>query len=177
MVNIIEIKARTNRQPAIRDILEKQGARFVGEDQQVDTYFRVSEGRLKLRAGLIENTLIFYQRDNQAGPKLSKVLLHQVEDSRTLLDLLSVALGKLVVVDKKREIWFLDNIKVHLDFVSGLGTFVEIEAIDEDGTLGMQHIDQQCRLCMELFGIEQNDLISNSYSDLILAKQSEPKKY
>ena len=34
-------------------------------------------------------------------------------------------------MDKKREIYFIHNVKFHIDNVKNLGTFIEIEAIDE----------------------------------------------
>ena len=82
----------------------------------------------------------------------------------------SKALGILVVVDKKREIYFIDNVKFHIDEVEDLGTFVEIEAIDNDGTIGKEKLLEQCQFFLDLFRISQGDLISVSYSDLLLQK-------
>ena len=42
---------------------------FKGEDHQVDTYYNVPTGRLKLREGKIENALICYDRKDSAGAK------------------------------------------------------------------------------------------------------------
>jgi predicted adenylyl cyclase CyaB len=77
-------------------------------------------------------------------------------------------MGVKVVVDKRREIWFLGNIKVHLDRVSGLGDFVEIEAQSEEGDLSEEHLLEQCRGLMEEFGIAGSELVSGSYSDLLM---------
>ena len=71
----IEIKAKSNNQDAIREILKSKNADFKGIDHQIDTYFKVSNGRLKLREGKIENHLIHYQRENKEGPKQSDVTL------------------------------------------------------------------------------------------------------
>ncbi len=81
---------------------------------------------------------------------------------------MSKSLGVLVVVDKQREIYFIDNVKFHIDNVKGLGLFVEIEAIDKDGSIGKSKLLQQCEHYMNLFNIERKDLISISYSDLLL---------
>ena len=72
-----------------------------------------------------------------------------------------------MVVDKRREIYFLDNVKVHLDTVAGLGTFVEIEAIDADGTRPLETLRAQCEELMRAFGIADDDLLALSYSDLL----------
>jgi len=76
----------------------------------------------------------------------------------------------LVVVDKKREIYFIDNVKFHIDAVEDLGTFVEIEAIDNDNTIGKDKLLEQCQFFLDLFKIPQENLISVSYSDLLLQK-------
>ncbi len=83
-------------------------------------------------------------------------------------EILTKALGILVVVDKKREIYFIDNVKFHIDAVEGLGTFIEIEAIDNDGDIGKKRLLEQCESFLDLFKIAQEDLISVSYSDLLL---------
>jgi len=164
----IEIKAFCRNQNEIREILESKNADFKGKDHQVDTYFNVHYGRLKLREGNIENHLIHYQRDDQEGPKQSDVLLFKSQPGTTLKEILTRSMGILVVVDKKREIYFLDNVKFHLDQVQGLGSFAEIEAIDTDGSLGREKLLEQCKYYLQLFNIDQEDLIPVSYSDLML---------
>ncbi len=166
----IEIKARSNNQDAIREILKSKNADFKGVDHQIDTYFKVNNGRLKLREGKIENLLIRYQRENKEGPKQSDVTLFKSDPKSSLKEILTKAVGILVVVDKKREIYFIDNVKFHIDIVEDLGTFVEIEAIDNDGTIGKDKLLEQCQFFLDLFKISQEDLISVSYSDLLLQK-------
>jgi adenylate cyclase class 2 len=164
---IIEIKARTADHGRIRAVLRARGAHFVGLDHQVDTYFRVAAGRLKLREGAIENALIHYRREDQAGPKHSQVTLFANPPGSTLKGILRDALGVDVVVDKQREIYFLDNVKVHLDEVAGLGTFAEIEAIDGDGSRTLEALRVQCEELMAACGIVADDLLAVSYSDLL----------
>ena len=165
----IEIKARCHNQDHIRQILLAKGADFRGTDHQIDTYFQVPNGRLKLRQGTIEQNLIHYLRPDQAGPKASEVHLYSPADDQALKALLSAALTTKVVVDKQREIYFIDNVKFHLDRVEQLGTFVEIEAIDEDGSVGRERLHEQCAHYLQLFEIQAKDLLNNSYSDLLLA--------
>ena len=50
----VEIKARCNSPEKIHQILKAQNAEFKGIDHQIDTYFDVPNGRLKLREGNIE---------------------------------------------------------------------------------------------------------------------------
>lgn len=167
----VEIKARYNRLETARKALNDAEADFRGLDHQIDVYFRVPAGRLKLRKGEIENCLIHYEREDHAEAKQSKVILFQTPiNPAPLEEILTRLFGVLVVVDKKREIYFIDNIKFHLDQVAGLGTFVEIEAIDKDDTIGKERLQQQCQEYKIRLGIKSEDLISCSYSDLLLRR-------
>ena len=170
----IEIKAKCDNPEGIRNILLEHGARFVGKDHQIDTYFKVADGRLKLRQGEIENALIYYKRDNQSGPKQSDIKLYRPKSSEELKELLSSSLGVQIVVDKQREIYFIDNVKFHLDTVQGLGDFVEIEAIDEDDTHSIDDLRGQCDAYLKLLDIQPQDLVSESYSDLIKTRVIQP---
>lgn len=143
---------------------------FAGTDHQKDTYFNTATGRLKLREGNIENALIYYERENVKGAKQSKVILYKHPPNADLKSILTKTNGVKVVVDKIRKIYFVLNIKVHFDIVDGLGTFIEVEAIDKDGTIGVEKLKQQCNELIELFSISENDFIEKSYSDLLLAK-------
>lgn len=166
----VEIKAKCLNQEKIREILISKNARFEGTDHQIDTYFKVNFGRLKLREGNIENYLIFYNRENISGPKDSKVTLFKFDPNSNLKELLINSLGTLIIVDKLREIYWIDNVKFHLDSVKDLGTFVEIEARDPLGSMSEENLLNQCKFFLDLFDIQETDLISVSYSDLLMNK-------
>lgn len=127
---------------------------------------------MKLREGNIENALVFYQRSDQEGPKDSEVILYKNKPDSTLKSALEAACGTLVVVDKWRHIYFINNVKFHIDMVKDLGHFCEIEAIDETGEIGRERLGRQCRDYMDLLQIKKEDLVSNSYSDLLLENNS-----
>jgi adenylate cyclase, class 2 len=167
-----EFKARHENIREAERILLEMKPRFVGEDHQVDTYFNVPNGRLKLREGTIEQSLIFYERTNTAGAKQSNVTLYNHQPDAALKLALTQAVGVKTVVDKKRKIYFIDNVKFHFDKVEGLGEFLEVEAIDNDGSIGIEKLKEQCRYYQQLLGVQDNDFIAESYSDLLLAKKS-----
>ena len=167
----IEIKARCSAPEAVREILRLAGAECRGTDCQTDTYYEVPAGRLKLRQGNIENALIYYRRPDQPGPKRADVSLYRTAPDSALAEVLSRALPVWMVVKKRREIYFLGNVKFHLDAVEGLGGFVEIEAIDADGSIGAERLRRQCESFMERFGIRPEDLVEGSYSDLLRAAE------
>lgn len=165
----IEFKAVSNNPNKIRELLNARNAEFRGKDHQIDTYFKVSSGRLKIREGNIETLLIHYERPDVADLKQSNVLLYPLDPANTpiLKNILTKTLGILTVVDKEREIYFIENVKFHIDEVKNLGKFVEVEAIDSDGTIDTSKLQAQCDYYRNLFQIMNNDLIDVSYSDLL----------
>lgn len=165
----IEIKARSNRIPAIRSWLQEQGARFAGTDNQTDTYFRVPVGRLKLRQGNVENNLIGYQRPDTAGQRRSDFWICKAEDPAALRTVLANSLGILVEVVKSREIYYIANVKFHLDTVGQLGSFVEIEAGNLLEDLPVEKLEEQCAYYCKVFEIGESDYLNGSYSDMLLA--------
>jgi homotetrameric cytidine deaminase len=84
---------------------------------------------------------------------------------------LDYALGPpVVVVSKRRHLFMWAGVRIHLDEVEDLGTFIEFEAVLESGSapeaLAEAH-DKVARLRREL-GIEDSALVSVGYSDLLL---------
>ena len=167
----VEIKARSENPEEIHELLAQQQAEFLGTDRQIDTYFKTTKGRLKLREGNIENALIHYNRDNQAGPKRSDITMYKTASSAELKEVLRPALEVLAVVTKRRSIYFIENVKFHVDEVEELGNFVEIEAIGMDSNIGEDKLYEQCKYYLDLFKIDEADLIEVSYSDMVLRGQ------
>ncbi len=161
-----EVKARTARQADIRAWLHEQNADFKGVDFQTDTYFHVPNGRLKLREGNIENSLIQYFRADDPAARISDVALAPVADPSALKNALTRALGVKVEVRKRREIYFLGNVKIHLDELAELGQFVEIEAIASSPDTPIAELEAQCRQFMAAFQIFPEDVLAGSYSDM-----------
>lgn len=164
----IEIKARCPDPAAVRQYLQANKAVYIGTDEQTDTYFHTINGRLKLREGVIENNLIFYERPDQAGPKNSSFHLVKVEDAGGLKDALASSMGIKVVVRKKREIYYIQNVKFHIDEVPGLGAFVEIEAGNLLHDLAKEKLQEQCAFYMHELDIHPKDLLETSYSDMLI---------
>jgi len=166
----IEIKARIDDFSKIRSVLALEHAVLKGTDHQCDTYFTVPKGRLKIRKGTIENCLVWYERPDISGPKQCSYHIIQFERGDEKLsmmrELLETSLGITVQVVKEREIYFIDNVKIHLDTVAELGHFLEIEAIGET-SLTEDHLRSQCNSLLLRFNIPPEALMECSYSDML----------
>jgi predicted adenylyl cyclase CyaB len=169
MARNVELKARLADLAAVRKIAQRLATANLGIQQQTDTYFHCRHGRLKLReiAGQPAQ-LIPYRRPDCAGAKGSEYRLVEVPNAIGLKQALTAALGVLAVVDKVREVFLVENVRIHLDEVAGLGKFIEFEAVltaTVDESVGQSQVAQLQRD----FGIRDSDLVSGSYSDLLLA--------
>ncbi|HEV3416932.1 MAG TPA: CYTH domain-containing protein, partial [Pirellulales bacterium] len=77
------------------------------------------------------------------------------------------ALGIRVVVRKTRRIYLSQNVRIHLDEVDGLGSFLEFEAVldaQTDDAVGQLQIEELRRQ----FGIAAGDLLTGSYGDMLV---------
>jgi predicted adenylyl cyclase CyaB len=167
-MKLIEIKARCSNPSKVRQLLLQQpNIQFIGVDAQVDTYFKIPSGRLKLREGNIENSLIYYDRENKKDAKKSDVTLYKPTEVVSLKAVLLAALPTLIVVKKKREIYFIDHIKFHIDTLTTLGSFLEIEVIDANDAMDIIKMKEQCQSYMELLDVQKEDLMEHSYSDML----------
>lgn len=162
----IELKARLHDVAEARAVCAGLGAEPQGELRQTDTYFRVPEGRLKLRASEPgEDYLVFYRRPDAAAAKGCDYEIQFVD--RAAVGILGHALGVIAVVEKVRELHLWRNVRIHLDEVAGLGRFIEFEAVlaegesDEDGHAKLAYLQ-------EAFGIAVGDVEAVSYLELVL---------
>lgn len=164
----IELKARLRDLGEARLVCRELGAVFQGDIHQVDTYFRVPEGRFKLRASDPgKDYLVYYRRPDTPGPKGCDYVMQDA--NRSLCGMLGAALGVLAVVDKVRSLYLWGNVRIHLDQVEGLGFFIEFEAVlsspDQDGE-GHKKVAQ----LIKRFGLPEEAFLEASYLDMALAK-------
>ena len=169
----VELKARYPDLQAGHDTALRVGAVDTDSLEQVDTYFHAADGRLKLREinsrveGLSAE-LIWYARPDQVAARTSQFHVVPVPRPAAILEALDTGLGIQVVVRKTRHLYLLDNVRIHLDEVDRLGSFLEFEAVLDRGQEEAIGYVQLQELQRE-FGIAAEAIIGASYSDLLLA--------
>jgi homotetrameric cytidine deaminase len=146
------------------------GAEDRGVLRQRDTYFAVSHGRLKLReedpGGA---TLIAYDRPDAASERVSDYRLVPVAEPGPLRDALTAANGVAVVVVKRRRLlMFEETVRIHLDEVRGLGSFLELEAVAQPGSDLVRERAQVARL-RDALDIRDEALVAGSYANALTA--------
>ncbi|WP_162426199.1 class IV adenylate cyclase [Pontibacter pudoricolor] len=162
----ITIKARCHNPAEAEAILQQHNAEYKGLDVQTDTFYSVDSGKLKLRKGTIENVLIHYNRVWAGGAMQTEVMMYLKNPGSATIEAVCGGLEVVSELRKLRKIYFIDNVKFHIDQVEGHGQFIEIEAIDLDGSVGTETLMQQCGYYKDLLLIEDDDLINDSYIDL-----------
>ena len=164
---LVEIKAKVEDLAQVRERLRELGARHLGTFRQIDTYFEVPEGRLKLRETSGERLaeLVYYEREDVPGPKKSNVYLVRLEKPRAFKEVLCKVLRMKVVVKKIREVYIYRGTRIHLDMVEGLGAFIEFEK----KTLDVEGDREFLKELMSELALDPSSLISLSYSDLLEA--------
>lgn len=170
MPSNVEIKARLRDRAGVQAravALATEPVRVIGQE---DVFFRTPKGRLKLRVfDESSGELIYYERPDQAGPKLSDYRIAPTVEPRKLQETLRMALGLRGIVKKERTLVLVGQTRVHLDRVDDLGDFMELEVVLKPGQSSAdgQRIAEDL---MSKLGIQGSDLIEGAYLDLLEAR-------
>lgn len=163
----IEIKARI----ADRDAVEGRAAALADRGPiriaQRDTFYRCTDGRLKLR--VFEDgsgELIQYRRPDTLAPSESSYTIYPTREPEILHAALANALGVRGVVRKVRTLYLAGVTRIHLDRVEGLGEFAELEVVLAPGQDAAAGYETAAGLVTAL-GIAEGDLLEPAYIDLI----------
>jgi homotetrameric cytidine deaminase len=169
----VELKARDQDPEATLRAAQAHGAEDQGVLVQVDTYFAAREGRLKLREERHDDktpaaTLIAYARADDAQARTSAYHLVDVPDPATLKAALDASLGTVIAVEKVRRLLLWQDVRIHLDAVEGLGTFVELEAVaPADSDLADEH--RKVAELRQVLDIADDAIEATGYASLLLA--------
>ena len=149
----------------------KQIAEQLGKDKgvilQEDTFFTSKRGRLKLRRfSATHGELIYYDRPDKPGPKQSRYVLSTTGDPDGLKKVLQEALGIEGIVRKKRHLFLVGQTRIHIDEVEGLGSFLELEVVIQEGQQPEEGTAIATSL-MEKLGVKKKNLVAGAYIDLI----------
>lgn len=168
----IEFKAELRDLELARSQCQTLGATFVRELKQTDTYFKLPDGRLKRREVPGEPVeWIFYHRSDRPTPKMSHFMLYSDEQAKARWGVLP--LREWLAVRKTRELWLLANVRIHLDRVEELGTFIEFEAqVSRKNTVKACH--EQIATLRQAFGPILGEAIGSSYVNLLDQMKHEP---
>uniref|UniRef100_A0A3B4UP18 Si:ch211-156b7.4 n=1 Tax=Seriola dumerili TaxID=41447 RepID=A0A3B4UP18_SERDU len=173
MPSNVEIKAKVSDMTQFAEKASKLSQSEGTIIRQHDTFFNCSQGRLKLRDFMNgSGQLIFYERPDTDGPKLSRYSISPTNDPQSLRNVLSDALGVKGEVRKERRLFLIGQTRVHLDTVEGLGHYMELEVVMRPE----QTVEEGQRVAedlMQQLGVSQQSLVTGAYMDLLLKGQKD----
>jgi adenylate cyclase class IV len=168
----IEIKARI---ASVEVLLPHAQALAGGEPvliDQDDTFFAVPHGRLKLRQfadGSAE--LIHYHRPDTGEAKASDYVRVPVPDPAALREALARGCGLRGRVRKRRLLLLAGQTRIHLDRVEGLGDFMELEVVLQEGQPDAEG-ERIAQSLMQQLGLADAPRLAGAYLDLLADLQA-----
>ncbi|PJJ48457.1 putative adenylyl cyclase CyaB [Hymenobacter chitinivorans DSM 11115] len=157
------LKARLSDRARVERQLLALGFTYIGLDEQRDTYFRVGQGKLKLRQGTIENLVTHYERRVDKAAEKTVVYVYDLNPSAQQIAALYAAHQVIGVVEKRRRIYRLGNVKIHLDTMAEGAEFLEIEVFDHSNTRPAPELEARCHEVLRSLEITVADLLPTGY--------------
>ncbi len=160
----LEVKIRV---ASVEDFERRlEGATFLGEEEQVDTYFEMPEREL-LRVREVKNKGTAYLAHklilDERNSEFEETEL-EVEDAAELKLILNrLGYVEFAVVEKLRRIYSHDGITLEINDVKGAGTFVDFEVMSSDRS----EKERIFRLIKKL-GYSEEDVNIRPYTEIIL---------
>jgi adenylate cyclase class 2 len=167
----IELKVKVNSLNILREKLVSLSVDKKSTLHHIDTYFHSKRGRLKLREiDSKEFELIYYERPDMSESKVStyEIISFGEVQAKKIKSVLGAANGLLVTVEKERELWIYKSTRIHLDDVTDLGEYAELETVVED--ISMQEAQAEHSEVINVLNLNQYEKCNVSYSDLLLKK-------
>ena len=160
----LELKIKVTSHQSLIKILEQIGAENKEKLIQKDVYYSIPNGLLKLRIENGNESLIYYNRNENDKNRWS------------VFEVLKFANGKgekffnnlfdvEVIVKKQRELYYYDDTRIHLDTVKFLGKFLELETLVNNSKSDAK---KRFKMIISLLKLDESKQIRKSYRDLIM---------
>ena len=163
----IEIKVPIENRTAMEQKVRDLGASYEWERTQTDTFFQVADGFLKLRdLGGGPGELIGYTRAPGREARPSDYDIAVVGSPADMIRVLERSLGIRGVVEKTRTLYRWRHTRIHLDNVSGLGHYLELEAVARD--ISLDAAKQEAEELIEKLALNREAFLDKTYLELLL---------
>lgn len=161
----LEIKVPVQNLKKLINIVESHKGMKIYSSRQIDVYYKIPAGRLKIRNSSGEKSIIYYKRNEDGRERWSNFEVIKVNNPEEWIKFFDKFLERLVVVDKHRTLYHLENTRIHFDRVKNLSNFVELET---KVVTTRKAARKEFEKILKLLNLNPENQILNSYSDLIL---------
>jgi adenylate cyclase, class 2 len=163
----LELKIRVASHQTIKKILKQIDAKNMGILNQKDVYYSIPNGLLKLRIENGNESLIFYNRNEKGKKRWSDYEVINFEKGKGE-KLFRKIFDVEVIVKKKRELFYYDDTRIHLDTVKFLGKFLELETLVIKGKVDAE---KRFKKIIKLLSLDLTKEIRKSYRDLLMSSK------
>jgi len=165
MATNLEIKIKLPNHRKVLNKIGKIGALEKGILKQKDIYYKSPAGLLKLRVENGRSALIYYNRDEKGKKRWSEYEVLPVDNKAEKV--LPKFLKVIAVVKKERKLFIYKSTRIHLDSVTGLGKFLELETVVGKSK---KEAEKRFKEMVELLSLDVKNQIKKSYYNLITQK-------
>lgn len=160
----LEIKVPIKNVKKLIKIVEENGGKLIYSSRQIDVYYKINNGRLKIRDSSGEKSIIFYDRKEDGSERWSNFQVMKVANPKLWINFFDNFLERFIVVDKYRTLYHLKNTRIHFDKVKNLGNFIELETkVVSNKRNARLEFEEICKL----LNLDKNNQVLKSYSDLL----------
>jgi predicted adenylyl cyclase CyaB len=160
----LELKIMVKSHLSLKKNLLQIGAENRGILEQKDVYYSVPKGLLKLRIENEKESLIFYNRNENDKNRWSDFEILEFANGNAE-KFFSNIFDVEIIVKKKRELFYYDDIRIHLDSVNQLGKFLELETLVINGKADAK---KRFEMIKSLLNLNESKQIRKSYRDLLM---------
>jgi len=179
----IEVKVRIRDPDEVERRLQGLGAKLIDIVEEVDSYVDLAPCidmrkqdialRIRKRRSLVTgesiNELTFKGRRMPGAVKARKEITVIISDGEKLLEILrELGFTNIYTVSKTRKIFALKDLRIFIDNVKELGTFLEIEA---PSTMNVEKFEQVIKDLFNVLGVDESCIESKTYLELLLERR------
>ena len=173
----VEIKAHIEDLNSIKKKIEKLGAKFRSDLKQSDVYFQhpirnfaQTDEALRIRISDKNSYLTYKGAKVDSSTKTREELELAIPEPDKLNTILKkIGFSPVMTVKKTRKKYILDEIKISIDMVEGLGNFIELE-LEISEKEHIQSARERLFSLLKRLNIPNEKLERRSYLELLILK-------
>jgi adenylate cyclase class 2 len=174
---MIEVEVKVKVVDDVEKLINTLGGVLIGVEEHVDVYFNHSSRDFKDTDEVLRLRKVNSHAElTYKGPRIGSVsktreeltlVVDSFDTCREILRKLSFI--EFIELSKTRKIYRVDEFKINLDDVRGLGKYVEVEA-EASSISDVPNVEGKIRRMLEKLGFREEQFIKKSYIELILEK-------
>lgn len=174
----VEAKVRINDIEGMEKRITEQGAEYTGTIKQADEYFDFPDMQIFNSGGAFRvrdsdgNYRVTYKGRKKDEETTSRDEIEiAIESAEKMIKILeNMGFVRLCEINKKRKVYLLAGLKISLDEVEGLGSFMEMEGMANSEKEYKEKKGEIFKL-LDNLGVSSEDISQRSYMEMALGSR------